>query len=250
MKNPMKHLYVANWKMNMTYRKSLDFCIHNKNQLLALAQTADIVLCPSFIVLQSIAEIFKNTPISISAQNCSEYEAGSYTGEVSAQSLAEIDIKYCIIGHSERRIHFGETTEIIVKKVNLLLNNNIQPIICIGETQEHFVNKATFTVLSEQLKPIVENIQQTNKPIIIAYEPIWSIGTGIIPENIYLEEVFAWITKLVHIHAPGTTMQLLYGGSVTDKNITKLKNIANINGFLIGGASTDFEQFAEIVKTS
>ena len=243
----MKYLYIANWKMNMPYRKGIDFCIQNKDRLFTLAQSANIVICPSFVALAPIAEILKNTAISIGAQNCSAYKAGSYTGEISAQSLAEIGITYCIVGHSERRMYFEETTENIIKKVNLLLRSNIKPIICIGETQEQFESKATLMVLTEQLKPILENISPKNKQIIIAYEPVWSIGTGIVPENTYLEEVFAWITKLLHNLTSDCAVQLLYGGSITEKNINQLKNVPNINGFLIGGASADFASLKNIM---
>lgn len=244
----MKKLYIANWKMNMSYGKSLDFCHMYKNQIIALAQNATIILCPSFLALAPITEIFKNTAISIGAQNCSEYEAGSYTGEVSSQSLAEIGIRYCIVGHSERRILFGETTNAITKKTNLLFQHNIMPIICIGETKDQFENKGTCTVLNEQLKPILESIPTNTQSIIIAYEPVWSIGTGIVPEITYLEEVFSWITKIAHHYAPHCRVQLLYGGSVNEKNSTQLKNIPHINGFLIGGASTDFEKFSLIIQ--
>jgi triosephosphate isomerase len=246
----MKYTYIANWKMNISYNKSLDYCIDNQEQLKRLSTVAHIILCPSFVALAPVIEILKNSNVSIGAQNCSEYALGSYTGEISAQSLAQMGIKYCFVGHSERRIHFGETTDIIIKKINLLLSNNIQPIICIGETKEHFEQNATLTVLTEQLKPILENIEWANKPMLIAYEPIWSIGTGIIPENTYLEEVFVWITKLVTSYKPKHVSQLLYGGSVTEKNIAQLKTISNIDGFLVGEASTHFEQFSAIIKLS
>jgi len=243
----MKPLYIANWKMNMSFRKSIDFCLNNLEQLQILTSNAEIVLCPSFVALEPIEQILKNSPIKIGAQNCSEYETGSYTGEVSAQSLAEVGATYCFVGHSERRIYFGETTEAIIKKVNLLLQNNIRPIICIGETEEHFQAKATVTVLTEQLKPILENISAQDSHLIIAYEPVWSIGTDVIPEQSYLEEVFAWIKKIIESHAPGCSPQLLYGGSVNEKNIAQLKNIPHLGGFLIGNASTNFEQFSGIL---
>lgn len=234
--------------MNMPYGKSLDFCHRYKNQLITLAQSADIVLCPQFLVLASMSEIFRNTSIAIGAQNCSEYETGSYTGEISSQSLAEIGIRYCIVGHSERRMLFGETNPTIAKKIVLLLQHNITPILCIGETKEQFENKGTCTVLNEQLKPILQSLTPNIQSIIIAYEPVWSIGTGIVPEITYLEEVFSWITKIAHHYAPHCTIQLLYGGSITEKNSAQLKKIPHINGFLIGGASIDFEQFSLIIK--
>jgi len=245
----MKYTYIANWKMNLSYHESINYCIKNRDQLQALSELAHIVLCPSFVALAPIIEILKNSNISIGAQSCSEYLSGSYTGEISAQSLAEAGVTHCFVGHSERRIYFGETTDSIIKKINLLLDNNIQPIICIGETQEHFEQNATLTVLAEQLKPIMESIHKKNISLLIAYEPIWSIGSGIIPESNYLEEVFAWIKKIIEMHTAEHTIQLLYGGSVTEKNIAQLKTISHIDGFLVGRASTHFDQFSVIIKT-
>jgi triosephosphate isomerase len=246
----MKYLYIASWKMNLSFNQSIDFCTKNKDALQQLAQTADIVLCPSFIALAPIANMFKNTSIAVGAQNCSEYATGAYTGEVSALSLAEAGVTYCIIGHSERRVYYNETTENLIKKIYLLYAANIIPIICIGESHHDFLDKKTFTVLTQQLEPILLAIaeqQHHNKHIIIAYEPVWAIGTGIIPEQQQLNTTFAWLAELIHQHLPDYTVQLLYGGSVNQDNIIELKTISHINGFLIGGASTDFEQLKNII---
>jgi len=239
----MKYLYIANWKMNLSFNQSIDFCTKNKNALQQLAQTADIVLCPSFIALAPIINMFKDTPITIGAQNCSEYATGTYTGEISALSLTEIGITYCIIGHSERRVYYHETTENLIKKIYLSYAANIIPIICIGESHHDFLNKKTFTVLAQQLEPIVLAIaeqQYHNKHIIIAYEPVWAIGTGIIPEQKQLITIFGWLAELMHQYLPDYTVQLVYGGSVNQNNITELKTIFHIIGCLIGNASTDF----------
>ena len=232
--------------MNLSYHASLDFCMSNLDQLNALAHSAKIVLCPSFVALSSITEILKNSPITTGAQNCSEHSSGSFTGEISAESLSQVGATYCIVGHSERRIYFGETTDTIIKKIHLLHEHNIHPIICIGETKEQFEQRATFTILAEQLKPIIDAMQHQHT-YTIAYEPVWSIGTGIVPENNYLEEVFDWIAKCVHAHAPHHATQLLYGGSINSKNIHQLKTVKGIDGFLIGSASTDFDEFKKIV---
>jgi triosephosphate isomerase len=232
----------------MSYRKSLDFCVNNTQHLYDLAKNANIVICPSFIALAPITEIFKNSSIFIGAQNCSEYASGSYTGEISAESLAEIGVTHCIIGHSERRIHYGETTETIIKKMDLLYHNAILPIICIGETKEDFLQQKTHDALQHQLELILKIIaQQKHGHAIIAYEPFWAIGTGIIPENKYLADIFAWLQDFIPSYTPQCTTQLLYGGSITTKNIHQLKTIPHIDGFLVGGASTDFEEFAEII---
>lgn len=244
----MKHLYVANWKMNMTYAQSIDFCIQNKGQLHALANTANIILCPSFLAIAPIIEILKDTNIKIGAQNCSEHQAGSYTGEISAQSLSESSATYCIIGHSERRIYFEETTEIVIKKMNLLYANNITPIICIGETKEDFLQQKTKAVLEQQLESILQTaVYHQYNHIIIAYEPFWAIGTGIIPEAEYLEDIFSWLHIIAQPYIEHKIIQFLYGGSVNSKNIHQLKTIEHIDGFLIGGASVDFEELRKII---
>ena len=236
--------------MNLSFNESVSFCKNNKEQLEQLATNNHIILCPSFIALAPIAEIFKSSAIAVGAQNCSEYENGSYTGEVSAQSLAEVGATYCFIGHSERRIYYGETTETIVKKIDLLYKNNITPIICIGETKEDFLHKKTFDALTQQLELILKTIAyQKYDRVIIAYEPFWAIGTGIIPEDKYLEEIFAWLQKYVDSYLPHIKKQLLYGGSVDEKNIHQLKNISDVDGFLVGSASTDCEKFKKIITT-
>lgn len=237
--------------MNITFNQSINFCKNNSNALQQLSHTTTgIVICPSFVAITPIAEILKNSTIAIGAQNCSEYSLGAYTGEVSALSLAEVGLTYCIVGHSERRMYYSETTDNIIKKIYLLYAANILPIICIGETHTDFLDKKTYTVLTEQLKPILTAItqqQEHSKHIIIAYEPVWSIGTGIVPTLEQLTTVFAWITKQIKLHLPEHTIQLLYGGSVSKNNIVALKKTPLINGFLIGGASTDFEEFKDII---
>lgn len=247
----MKYLYVANWKMNLSFNESINFCKTNNNALQQLSgDTAHIVICPSFISIAPIADMFKNSAIGIGAQNCSEHATGAYTGEVSALSLAQAGVTHCIVGHSERRIHYGENTESIIKKIYLLYASNIVPIICIGETHTDFLEEKTFTILEQQLEPILTAIaEQTEKRhhVIIAYEPVWAIGTGIIPESQQLHAIFTWIAERIQLHLPEHTTQLLYGGSVNQNNIAQLKKIPPINGFLIGGASTEFDQLQSLV---
>ena len=243
----MNYMYVANWKMYLSFNESITFCLQHYDTLKKLSHNANIIICPSFVALTPIIEIFKNSTIAVGAQNCSEYLSGPYTGEVSAQTLTQAGVTYCIVGHSERRIHYGETSDIITQKIALIYQHAIQPIICIGETEKEYRDKITFTVLAQQLESITNAIQHNNNHIIIAYEPIWSIGTGIIPEQHHLQEIFIWLTEWLTTHLPNNSIQLLYGGSVNPTNIGQLKNIPHINGFLIGKASTDFESFAKII---
>jgi triosephosphate isomerase (TIM) len=244
------YLYVANWKMNFSFNQSIAFCTNHKDALTQLTTTADIILCPSFDAIAPISAIFKNTNVMIGVQNCSDQATGAYTGEVSAISLAEIGVTYCIVGHSERRMYYGETTEQIIKKVYLLYAANIIPIICIGESHTDFIDNRTYDALTQQLTPIVEAIKQQKekiKKIVIAYEPVRAIGSGIIPEQQQLNSVFSWLSDYTHTQLPEYNIQLLYGGSVNGDNIKELKRTPLINGFLIGGASTEFEQFKNII---
>lgn len=258
--------------MNLSFEESVNFCKENDTELVTLSKENNIIICPSFVALAPLADILKTSAIKIGAQNCSEYSSGAYTGEIDALSLAQIGVTYCIVGHSERRLYFNETTEQINKKIALLYQNNITPIICIGETKEDFVNQQTKTILTQQLKPLVPILRQLppspsfdrlrtsgwrtqqdergkgkQKSIIIAYEPTWSIGTGIIPEQKQLIDIFTWLSELLHTQLPDYHIQLLYGGSVNQNNIAELKKIPPINGFLIGGASTSFETLRNIV---
>ncbi|HSC25570.1 MAG TPA: triose-phosphate isomerase [Candidatus Babeliales bacterium] len=246
----MKYIYIANWKMNLSFTQSIDFCEDNFILLQELSNNATVVLCPSFVALASLATKLKNSSIAIGAQNCSEYETGAYTGEVSALSLAQVGTAYCIVGHSEQRMYHNETTEKIIKKIKLLYHYNINPVLCIGETYDDLINNQTHTVLANQLTPILIAIAQEKndkKNIIVAYEPLWSIGTGMIPEPQQLVTIFAYLAQLIPTILPDYSVQLLYGGSVQKNNSVTLKKNPYINGFLIGNASINFKEFSAII---
>jgi triosephosphate isomerase len=247
-----KKLFVANWKMQLSFNQSCAFVKNHFDELkkLAAQPNSEIVLCPSFPALHNVKQILKNTPIHVGAQTVSRHVLGAYTGQVSAQSLAEVGCTYCIIGHSENRKYQHESNVDIEQKCKELLKNNITPIICIGEPKEAFEQKKTYAVLSEQLELIYKAIAEYNHDInhyVIAYEPIWSIGTGIIPETTYLTEIFAWLHSQSKKQT-NTPFSLLYGGSVNAQNAQNILSIKHINGLLIGGASLDFATFKQIVN--
>ncbi len=204
-----------------------------------------LVICPSFVSLIPIKQIIFNTSLKLGAQNCALFEQGAYTGEVSAASLAQIGCTYCIVGHSERRTYAGETTSSIQQKINLLLRSHIVPIICVGETSEERKAGATKNVIEDQLIPLIKNLSATT--ILIAYEPVWSIGTGIIPSNQEIEEIINFIDQHLKKIAPHITVHFIYGGSITGNNANQLKQIKSLDGFLIGKASTNFEELKKIV---
>lgn len=246
--------YIANWKMNMHFHQAISFCSQEYEQLINLSQLPrkQIVLCPSFPVLFSATQLFKESRISIGAQNCSEHKAGAYTGEVSAQSLNQAGVRFCIVGHSERRTLFCESNEQIAQKVLRLYEQKIVPILCVGESIEAYQNDQTKTVIQEQVISILEKIALIqyslfSPRLLIAYEPVWAIGTGTIPDTSHIKTVFSLIKELIHQANISLEATLLYGGSVNETNSSVLHSIPWMQGFLIGGASTDFQMFEKIV---
>ncbi len=243
-------LFAANWKMQLSFDQALQFCKNNLDgfQELGILPGADIVICPSFDAVYSVAQLLNQTNIAIGAQNCSIHSTGAYTGDVSAQSLAQLGCTYCIIGHSERRTHFGETNHDIARKTERLLEQSIRPIICIGETKDQYEQKATFDVLQGQLEPILDSLKkQPANSFCIAYEPVWSIGTGKVSDNSYLEEVFDFIQQKCTNVLSQACYTLLYGGSINENTAPIIRQARHIGGFLIGGASLDFQKFKKIV---
>ncbi|MFH1461508.1 MAG: triose-phosphate isomerase family protein [bacterium] len=247
-------IFIANWKMYLNFNQEISLATSKYDNFIKLSQNIDnkIVLCPSFLNVATIKQIFKTTKIEIGAQNCSSHHKGSFTGQISAESLNLLGIKYCIIGHSETRKNFNEDNKEITQKFIQLLDYDISPIICIGENEQDYENKKTTIILEEQLEEIIMHLKNGLKAapylsINIAYEPIWAIGTGKIPTTDYLENIFAWLyektKKLQNIN-----FKFLYGGSVGSKNITFLKKINHLDGFLIGVGSLDFQEFKKIVE--
>lgn len=242
-----KNIFVANWKMNKTYSASLDFCNIHKQALHELTKQADIVLCPSFVAVSAMNQALKNSHVHIGAQTCSIHQKGAYTGQVDTQSLKEAGCTYGIAGHSEQRRDGYLTNDQVAHQVQRLLDASITPIICIGDTKEEFEQHQAHGILTHQLNPVLRIAQEYRVPIIIAYEPIWSIGTGIVPKFDYLQEIFLWLSQKLSREFP-SKWDLLYGGSVNLDTIAMLKTIPHIDGFLIGDASLDFQKFEKIVS--
>lgn len=193
-----------------------------------------VILCPTFLNIP----LFNNESIDLGAQDVSCTNNGSYTGEISARDLKSFDVKYTIVGHSERRKNQKETNEEITLKVKELLSNDITPILCVGETKEE--KGYAKEVIRKQLENIL-NIENKNR-IIIAYEPVWSIGTGILPENNEIEEMITYIKELL------PNNYVLYGGSVSDENIDNLNSISSIDGYLIGGLSLKVDKLKNLIN--
>lgn len=249
----MNKIIIANWKMQLTYKESLDWCNSNKNELnkIIKEKLINIVICPDYLSLNSIIDIVSLTDIKIGAQDCAFEEIGAYTGQVSSLSLKEIGCNYCIIGHSEQRLYSCQDYNIIAKKLVLLVKNNICPIVCIGETLEEYKSGKTLQTLEQQINYIIKALDGIkniyNTKIYIAYEPLWAIGTGksINPQelDLLIDKIYNYISTYIDTK----NIYFLYGGSINSDNIESFKNITKINGFLLGKASIDFQKLKKIV---
>ncbi|MDD3241269.1 MAG: triose-phosphate isomerase [Bacilli bacterium] len=233
----MKSL-VLNHKMNFNYDEVNEY-IKNINDV--KSNKINLVICPSFIYLS----FFKYNNYYLGSQNVGMMEKGALTGEISALQLKKIGVRYCIVGHSERRMLLNETNEMINKKINHLLDNNIIPILCVGETLEEKKASLTFDIIKEEIDRAFSNISNIDN-IIIAYEPIWAIGTGMVPTN---NDIFITIKEIKdYINGKySTKLKVLYGGSVNSENINVLEDINNVDGYLVGGASLDFKQVKSMI---
>ena len=251
-----KYILVANWKMYLDFDRSIKYSTDNIDKLSAFSESynSNIVLCPSYPLLYPMINMFKSSKIEFGAQDCSAHSSGAFTGQVCAQTLRHIGCRYCIIGHSERRRFDNETDELIARKFDVLAENNISPIICVGESINEKKSGKIFDILEQQTQKIfelasVERNKLNNLPVFIAYEPEWSVGTGDVPDKNYLESVLAWLQNKIQKNSLSTHWSLLYGGSVNSGNIEFLKRIGYLSGFLIGRASTNFQEFEKIIKT-
>ncbi len=245
-----KKVIAGNWKMNMLPNEAIAFIEkitpevkHTKN---------DVILCVPYTDLFYSLLIAQGTNIKIGAQNMHFEEKGAYTGEVSGQMLAAIGVKYVIIGHSERRQYFAETDDTVNKKVKSALKNNLTPIICVGETLEQKENNKTIEVITNQTKLALDGLNLKElENIIIAYEPIWAIGTGKTATkedaNNSIKEIRKEIEKIYNQDIAEKTT-ILYGGSVKAQNAKELFEMSDIDGGLIGGASLKPEEFIKIVN--
>ena len=202
-----------------------------------------IVYCPPNTLIRPMSKRLKKTKLEVGAQNCHESEKyGAYTGHVNSKMLKNVGAKYVILGHSENR-QSGETDKLINLKIKNAIKSNLKVIFCIGETLSEKRKKITKKILAKQIKNGLKSIKDTSK-VIIAYEPVWSIGTGLIPKSNDLLDSISYIKSKFNKKTP----KVLYGGSVNNKNIVQLKDINIIDGFLIGGASQSSKKFIDIIK--
>jgi triosephosphate isomerase len=241
-------LIAGNWKMNTTIDEAINL-IKTMQPALQKIQGVEKVLCPPFVSLVAARAIIKGSTVKLGAQNVFYEEKGAFTGEISPLMLASL-CDYVIIGHSERRQYFGETNEIIDKKIKAAIKNGIKPIFCVGETLEENEAGQTRDVLGRQLMASSDRFNFLSG-CVIAYEPIWAIGTGRSASGDDANKTIGFIRQFIsHLHGRGVanTVRILYGGSVTAANIAEFMRKSDIDGALVGGASLKAADFVSIVK--
>jgi triosephosphate isomerase (TIM) len=245
-----KYIVCANWKMNKTHVEAKEF-ITNIIPLISSCRSS-IYLAPSFSSLQSSIEAAEGSNIIIGAQNMHDETEGAFTGEVSAGMLKNLGCEFVILGHSERRYIFNEDNAFINRKIIRAIKDGLKPVFCIGETQKEREEHNTEKVLEEQFIKGLQNISKEDvSKIVIAYEPVWAIGTGKTATSEIAESAHLFIRKLIIKHfdkKSADAMHILYGGSVKPSNIEELMQQNNIDGVLVGGASLEYKSFAEIAN--
>jgi len=249
-----KTIIAGNWKMNMLASEVNSFTSELNPLIPNFKSWCDVVLCTPFVLLPSALESFKGTGVGVGAQNVSQFESGAYTGEVSVAQLSDIGTEYVIIGHSERREYYGETDESVNEKLIATLKSSIVPIVCVGEKLEQREAGVTVDLMALQVKTALQGVSSSDmKNVVIAYEPVWAIGTGktATPED--AQAVCAAIRGVIS-GLYGTQVadgvSILYGGSMNDKNAAELLAQPDIDGGLIGGASLKPDSFAVIVNAA
>jgi triosephosphate isomerase (TIM) len=246
----IRPLVVGNWKMQKTIREAIAF-VDLLQRRLEVTEDKTVAVAPPFTALYPVAEALKGTGISLAAQNVCDREEGAYTGEVSARMLVDAGCRYVIIGHSERRALFGEGDDLINRKIKASLPYDLTPIVCIGETLSERESGDTFTILERQIKKGLKDIVASDAArIVMAYEPVWAIGTGKTAQPEQAAEVHVFIREMVEKEYGkdvSLNVPVIYGGSVNPANIAALMARPEIDGVLVGGASLDVESFARIV---
>jgi triosephosphate isomerase len=248
---PERTPYIAaNWKMHKTVAEAAAF-VDALLPRIAATQN-DVVICPPFTALTAVVERRYGTAVKVAAQNMHEGDAGAFTGEVSAPMLVELDVEVVVLGHSERRRHFNETDEALSRKVPAALAVGLEPILCVGESEEARDAEQTEGVLARQLQADLAEVESGRlAEVVVAYEPIWAIGTGRTATPEQAQEACAFIRDVLRERgAVADAVRVLYGGSVKPANAAELMAQPDIDGALVGGASLDPEEFAAIVEAA
>ncbi|MBC8321812.1 MAG: triose-phosphate isomerase [Bacteroidetes bacterium] len=248
-----KKIVVGNWKMNNNFQEAEELISTIADDLDEKEIVCEVVICPPSLYLEMASDYAEESVLFIAAQNVSSFDNGAYTGEISASMLSEMEISYCIVGHSERRKYFNETDSQLAEKVNRLLDNNIKPIFCIGEQLDERENGFQFDVVRNQMQKGLFHLNSDEfLNITVAYEPVWAIGTGVVATPNQAQEMHSYIRGLISEKYNDSTAEettILYGGSCNSDNASILFSNKDVDGGLIGGASLKADEFVKIVMS-
>ncbi len=248
-----KKIVAGNWKMNTTITEGINLAKEIMSSSINLDSNVKVLLFPPFTHLSKIIELTNKNNIFTGAQNCANKVKGAFTGEISPLMLSDMNANYVIIGHSERRAYYNETNDILLEKIKLALENNITPIYCIGENLDQRESNNHFNIVKEQLEKGVFSLNKNDfSKIIIAYEPVWAIGTGVTASPEQAQEIHAYIRNLIverYNNDISNKTSILYGGSCNPTNAKELFANKDIDGGLIGGAALKADDFIKIINS-
>jgi triosephosphate isomerase len=249
--NNRRPLISGNWKMFKTCTEAIETAAKLVT-LVAGATDMDVMIAPPFTALAPVFDVVKGSSVSLGAQNLFWESQGAFTGEISPAMLVSTGCTYVIIGHSERRQHFSETDETVNKRIQAAVNNDLIPVMCVGESEEERESNNTFSVLDKQVKKGLKGFSSNDlKRLVIAYEPVWAIGTGKTATAGQAQEVHQFLRAMVEKsfgNILAKSIRILYGGSVKPNNIAELMAMPDVDGALVGGASLDPETFSKIIR--
>jgi triosephosphate isomerase (TIM) len=242
----------GNWKLHKTIAEAEQF-IQELLPRISSVETVDVAICPPYLALQAMVDSARGSRVGVYAQNMHESDSGAFTGEVSAPMLTEIDVDGVILGHSERRQYFNETDRSLQQKVPRALEAGLVPILCVGETEEERERGETERKLRHQVQEALDKVPVERLPeVVVAYEPVWAIGTGLTATAEQAQDAVAFVRALVEgfDKAAGQAVRILYGGSLKPDNAEELLSLPDVDGALVGGASLDPADFARIVEVA
>ncbi|MEA3504699.1 MAG: triose-phosphate isomerase [Bacteroidota bacterium] len=247
-----KKIVAGNWKMNKTFDDAENLIVEIGTGLREMGiEGKEVVLCPPFLFTEMTVDLSQEHPFYVGVQDISEHEEGAYTGEISAQMVRSLETNFAIIGHSERRMHFNEDDEVVARKVDMAIKNSINPIFCCGEQLEARKDEKHFDVVRGQIEEGLFHLDKSELiNVVIAYEPIWAIGTGETASPEQAQEMHAFIRNLISVkynNELADSVTIVYGGSVKPDNAVEIFGKPDVDGGLIGGASLDAKGFLKIV---
>jgi triosephosphate isomerase (TIM) len=248
-----KKIVAGNWKMNKTLEEAMEFAVGFREKMEGLPADVEVIVAPPALYLANL-ELVQNRGYDLAAQNCSHHSFGAFTGELSPAMLEAMSIRYCIVGHSERRTYFHEDDSLIAKKIDACLLHHVAPIYCCGERLEERNEKHHFVTVLHQLEHALFHLTpQQMKGVVVAYEPVWAIGTGVTASADQAQEMHEFIRSTLTAHFGAETssgVRILYGGSVSPSNSAELFACPDVDGGLVGGASLKVNDFIQIIRSA